>query len=301
MVEDDGRARLWEAVVAHRERLLRLSRSRTATAQDAEDCVQEAMLRCMEFENLDESRLGPFLTTVTLRLCADRYRERANDERLRRRLGFGHREEPGHEDDVCDRSEAAWLALRFRELTPRQQEVVRARETGLSCAEVASRLQMSYVSVESALARARSRFRDTLAKSMGAMSPAVLRWSTTCAEVATAAAVVVGTMVTVPLPLPHSDAPAIALPETAVRRPARAPLVSKAMHITRTAVARPERRRGPAVSPTHMVTVEGPEDREPTVEVKPDNDDYPAFERVRHCVRYGIDMSEGFRCRYPDE
>lgn len=304
--------RLWLLVLAHRERLLRLSRARTASAQDAEDCVQEAMLRCVEFKNLDESRLGPFLTTVTLRLCADRYRERANEERLRRRLGPGELEAPGPEDDVCDRSEAVWLATRFGELTPRQQEIVRAREAGLSCAEVASRLQVSYVSVESSLARARSRFRDALSKTLGVLTPSAWRWQTVAVEAATVTAIAVGGIgggtVVVAAPPAVPPVPRVSAPVVPAIRPVPRPAAP--------APARVPRATAPRVVAAAPVPVSflpsGPTDKKPRPEPIAEaggwelgenerDDDYTTEERLEHCVRYGVQLTGGIRCRYPDE
>jgi RNA polymerase sigma factor (sigma-70 family) len=304
------RERLWHAVLAHRDRLLRLSRARTSSAQDAEDCVQEAMLRCMEFANLDESRLGPFLTTVTLRLCADRHRERSNEERLRRKLGPGERDAAGPEEAVCDRGEAAWLASRFGELTPRQQEIVRAREAGLSCAEVASRFRMSYVSVESSLARARSRFREALAQTMGVLWP-VSRW-TTAAEVATVtAAIAVGGLVAPTVrPAGRAPVPQAAAAAPAVQRHPKAPRPA--------AVVPPVTRRRQQAAPASRGHVQAPR-RAQQAAWKQDqytkdhafqgyslgtddrNDAYRTDERVGHCVSYGVTARDGIRCRYPDE
>jgi DNA-directed RNA polymerase specialized sigma24 family protein len=114
----DTARRRWAAVTAQRERLLRIARARTLNEQDAEDCVQEAMLRCVEFAGLDEVRLEAFLTTVTIRLCADTHRVRRQRDRAAPRLA-GPALAPGPEEDVCDRAEADWVAHRFRALPRR--------------------------------------------------------------------------------------------------------------------------------------------------------------------------------------
>ena len=154
---------LWTEVVAHRDRLLRLSRGRAVTTEDAEDCVQDALLRCLEFPDLDPARLPQFLTSVTLRLCVDQHRRQATDRRIAERLGARQRDEPGPEEAVCDREEAEWVARTFATLPPRQQEVMLARLDGLSCAEVARRFRTTYASVESSLARTRATLRTAFA------------------------------------------------------------------------------------------------------------------------------------------
>jgi RNA polymerase sigma factor (sigma-70 family) len=170
----DTARRRWVAVTAQRERLLRIARARTLNEQDAEDCVQEAMLRCVEFAGLDEVRLDAFLTTVTIRLCADTHRVRKQRDRAAPRLA-GPALAPGPEEDVCDRAEADWVAHRFRALPPRQQEVVTARAEGLSYADAARRFGMSTDAVESMLSRARRTLRAVHAATYGALIPLARR------------------------------------------------------------------------------------------------------------------------------
>lgn len=169
------RERRWAAVYAHRERLLRVARARLADANDAEDCVQEAMLRCVEFTDLDEERLGQFLTSVTVRLCADVHRGRARGDRLRTRLTSYLATEPGPEEDVCDRAESAWLSRFLDALTPRQRAIVEARAEGLSCVAVAERVAVSSTAVESSMARVRRSLRVALESTLGVASDP-LRW-----------------------------------------------------------------------------------------------------------------------------
>ena len=58
-------------VLEHRKRLQRLVRTRLPEPCDAEDVVQEALIRAVCFADLDEARVGALLTTTALRLCAD--------------------------------------------------------------------------------------------------------------------------------------------------------------------------------------------------------------------------------------
>ena len=162
---EEERARRWAAAYAERPRLLRMARRRTANDAEAEDCVSEAMLRCVEFEGLDEERVAAFLTTVTLRLCADQHRGRA---RLLRAGGHlvGRADEPSHEEAVCDRAEAAWLAGAL-DMSPHQRRVVEARAEGLSCEEVARRFGVSVDAVKSAAARVRGIARTAVARTLG--------------------------------------------------------------------------------------------------------------------------------------
>lgn len=195
----EDRGQLWEAISAHRARLLRIARTRSATPEDAEDCVQEAMLRCFEFDNLDPERLGQLLTTITVRLCADRHRARQYGDKLSKRLA-GHRMDldPGPEESACDRAEASWLAARVLQLPQRQQDVVHARASGMSCAEIADRLRISYAAVESQIARARTSIRSARASALGLfVAPGTwkLKWGAAAggaASLSAAAIVVLG-------------------------------------------------------------------------------------------------------------
>ncbi|MEV5386526.1 sigma-70 family RNA polymerase sigma factor [Streptomyces sp. NPDC052721] len=152
---------------SHREQLLRVARRRSMSQEDAEDAVHEAMLRAAERRDLDDERLGAWLTTVTMRLCVDRYRQ------VRREAEVGSRPTlvaPGPvpvEEAVCDRAEAKWLAVRSGELPARQAEALRLKSEDLDVSQVAVRMGLSYRTVESLLARARRTLRASLAGTLG--------------------------------------------------------------------------------------------------------------------------------------
>ncbi|MFF7360779.1 sigma-70 family RNA polymerase sigma factor [Streptomyces sp. NPDC008125] len=153
----------WNLVLAERERLLRLATSRLGRTSDAEDCVQEAMIRAVSFEALDESRVAALLTTITLRLCVDHQRGTQRDRRLAVRVQILRRPEPDPgsevEHRVCNRAAGAWLLTQLTGLGNRERDVLLARARGLSTAETANALQITYKSAESAFTRARSRLR----------------------------------------------------------------------------------------------------------------------------------------------
>ena len=207
----ERRARRWAAVVAERERLLELSRRRTLNQYDAEDCVQEALLRSVEFDGLDEERVAPFLTTVTMRLCADQHRARQRQDRLDRRAAGRRVEEPGPEEAICEQAEAAWVAGSLGTLTSRQREVVKARMTGLSDSEIASHLGLSYSAVASALARTRTAVRAIMAAGC-AWVVAVVRRPRTAAVVTAAAAAAVAITTMQPVAVAPADPPALTAP-----------------------------------------------------------------------------------------
>ena len=169
------RAERWQRIWGHREVLLRVARRRSASPEDAEDAVHEAMVRAMEQPALDDERLGGWLTTVTMRLCVDRHRQVAREAEVHRRALRGL---PGYvtvEDRVCDRAEAHWLTRRVREELPgRQAEALGLRAQGLELGQIAQRMGLSYRAVQSLLARARKTLRGVLAGTLGTL--AVLLW-----------------------------------------------------------------------------------------------------------------------------
>jgi RNA polymerase sigma factor (sigma-70 family) len=149
-----------------------VARRRSASPEDAEDAVHEAMVRAMERPELDDERLGGWLTTVTMRLCVDRHRQVVREEEVHRRAARGL---PGYvtvEDPVCDRAEARWLTRRGREELPgRQAEALGLRAEGLELGQIAQRMGLSYRAVQSLLARSRKTLRGVLASTL-----AVLLW-----------------------------------------------------------------------------------------------------------------------------
>ncbi|MFF8605798.1 RNA polymerase sigma factor [Streptomyces sp. NPDC015346] len=153
----------WQRMWSHREQLLKVARRRSMSAEDAEDAVQEAMLRGAQNAHLDEARLGAWLTTVTMRLCVDRHRQ------VRREAEVGSTPKlmaPGPvpvEEIVCDRAEASWVAYRSRELPARQAEALRLKSEDRDVEQIAREMGLSSRAVESLLARARRTLRNSLA------------------------------------------------------------------------------------------------------------------------------------------
>jgi RNA polymerase sigma factor (sigma-70 family) len=182
----------WALLAVHRDYLLRIARGRTRSEQDAEDCVQEALLRCAQFADLDEERVVALLTSVTARLCVDLHRSRAARDRAMQRLTAEPAAAPSHEDAVCDRAEAAWVAGLVGALPRRQQQVVAARAAAGSGVEAAQRLGLSYKSVEAALGRARQTVRHAWKGVLVWLGSTRLRRNTAVAIVAAASVLTFG-------------------------------------------------------------------------------------------------------------
>lgn len=163
--EELRRALSWEVIAGHRERLMGLVRRRLPNAQDAEDCVQEAMLRTAACGDLDRERIGPFLTSVALRLCADSHREQERSRRLLPHTADVRTPETPDEG-VCDRDFGRWLLRQVYLLRGRERQVVLARAHGISTMEFARIHQISVKAAEGAFTRGRARLRLICARAM---------------------------------------------------------------------------------------------------------------------------------------
>ncbi|MEV6962907.1 sigma-70 family RNA polymerase sigma factor [Streptomyces sp. NPDC051207] len=157
----------WERMWSHREQLLKVARRRSMSPEDAEDAVHEAMLRAAERPDLDDERLAAWLTTVTMRLCIDRYRQVNREAEVRTSPTLCAPGPVPVDEAVCDRAEARWLAVRSGELPARQAEALRLKSQDLDVGQVAVRMGLSYRTVESLLARARRTLRNSLAGTLG--------------------------------------------------------------------------------------------------------------------------------------
>lgn len=157
----------WQHMWSHREQLLKVARRRSMSPEDAEDAVHEAMLRAAERPDLDDERLGAWLTTVTMRLCVDRYRQVNREAEVRTSPTLIAPGPVPVEEAVCDRAEAKWLAVRSGELPARQAEALRLKSEDLDVGQVAMEMGLSYRTVESLLARARRTLRASLAGTLG--------------------------------------------------------------------------------------------------------------------------------------
>lgn len=147
----------WLTVWAHRERLLRIACTRLADPAEAEDVVSEAVLRgaCQGYH--DAANLGAWLTTVTVNLCYESYRERARAERWRTAV---LPERDAHADDAL----WDWVCVRrtLHRLPDRQRVAVELRAGGFDVPAIAQRLDCTYKTAESLLSRARASLRASV-------------------------------------------------------------------------------------------------------------------------------------------
>jgi RNA polymerase sigma factor (sigma-70 family) len=201
-VDDRERQRRWPVLLSHREQLLRIARARTASYDDAEDCVQEALTRAAVHPGLDLDRAGAFLTTTTIRLTVDLHRERSRQARLQARVESQASVSADHADDVTDRGLARWLAGQAQALTDQEQAVLHARLAGDSSRDAASTLGISVRAAESSLTRVRLKLQTAWAKVAAVLAGAGLALRRHAAVslplTAVAAAASVGPMILLP-------------------------------------------------------------------------------------------------------
>jgi RNA polymerase sigma-70 factor (ECF subfamily) len=123
------------------------------------------MARAAAHTSLDRERIGPFLTSVALRLCIDFYRDMDRRRRLLQRAAL--LDNPGTtEEDVCDEDFGRWLLDQVRQLRGREQEVILARAAGISTAEFARLNNISVKAAEAAFTRGRARLKSACVKAL---------------------------------------------------------------------------------------------------------------------------------------
>ena len=150
----------WHAVWEHREAAVRAARRYAPSAEDAEDAVMDAIIRCASHPDLDADRAAAFPMVVTRNTCADIARARRRRESPR--YVHAHASDAtagGFEDTVCAAAEARWLATCLSRLPARERAVVAGRAAGRSDRELALDLAVSPRAVESALTRARRKLK----------------------------------------------------------------------------------------------------------------------------------------------
>ena len=147
-------------ILPHRDRLFRLAFSITLNRADAEDIVQETMLRVWEKreEWNDINNTEAWLTQICKNLALDhcKYAE------IRRPVENQQPQPDGTSFDKLEATESMALVSRLmNDLPSPQDEIVRLREIeGLSYREIATRLHLSEDQVRVHLHRARTKLRN---------------------------------------------------------------------------------------------------------------------------------------------
>lgn len=175
----------------HREQAAAVVRRAVGGVIDAEDCVQDAIIRLAGREDLDPTRVRALLTRTALHLAIDQLRARRREERALARLGSDlPRQTVSPEEVAGRRAEVARALAAVDRLPRRERQVMLLRLSGLSVMETAKLLGLSYKSVEGMYTRARARVRLTLGAVLAWLSGKLRRASSPRGETLAAAVAV---------------------------------------------------------------------------------------------------------------
>jgi len=214
---------------AHREEAMAAIRRRVGDVPDAQDCVQDAMMRLVQRGDLDPERVRSLLARTAVHIAIDRGRARRREEYAAARLRVDAERQVVWPDQlVTDRADERRVLNAVDTLPPREREVMRLRlVVGLTVAETARLLGVTYKSIEGTYTRARARIRAMLG---GALAWLVARMRRLGAPqsgepLAAAAAVVVAVLLASPfwrhaVNAPRGSGGGVAAAELAAGRPA---------------------------------------------------------------------------------
>lgn len=157
----------------HAGRVLGLARRMLRDETEAEDVVQEAMLRLWRIApdwRTGEARVSTWLYRVSANLCTDRLRRARNRNVPIDDAPEIPDETPSVQDGLESRERADALMKAVATLPERQRQAVVLRHIdGLSNIEIADRLDTSVEAVESLLARARRALAAALSEQRGSI------------------------------------------------------------------------------------------------------------------------------------
>lgn len=209
--------RRWALAWSHRSELLAVARRRVPCRDDADDVVNEAMLRAVLFQELDEARIAPWMTRVVVNLCADAGRDRARVGKRWRYAQMMEMDVPTPEEVVVDRAAASSACARLGALPATQRDALLLRARGLPVGEVASELGVKYKAAESLLSRGRAAVRAGLVAGVAGVLGGFrgLRRSAVPVSGMAAAALAVAAWMPAAQPPPAVDAAAAAAPRLA--------------------------------------------------------------------------------------
>lgn len=145
---EDGPARVGALFDAHHQRLFKLARRLSRSAEDARDLVQETFLRAAKSPGSIPSGASPeeaWLVRVLINICRDRWRQSAVRSRARRNGHLTADAQPDPEPALMARS-MVWQAL--DELPPRRRAILILYELeGAAIPAIAKLLGVSPVTV----------------------------------------------------------------------------------------------------------------------------------------------------------
>jgi RNA polymerase sigma factor (sigma-70 family) len=154
-----------DLLAPHRSHLHAVARRMLGSASDAEDAVQEAMLRARAVDLRAIANVRGWLTTVTSRVCLDilRTRARRNESALGARehtlRASGRGTDPEHEAELVDSVGAALLVVLDRLSPPERVAFVLHDLFAVPFDEIAPVLERSPATTKKLASRARAKVR----------------------------------------------------------------------------------------------------------------------------------------------
>lgn len=156
-------------VLPLKHRLFRLSLRMLGRVEEAEDSVQDAMIKLWtrrdELKNY--SSIEAFAMTITKNLCLDRIRSKGfRMDRLTDRQVFTLRQDP---EELLEKSDFTGFVRKIMESLPEQQKaIMHMRDIeGLEYERIAEVMELNINAVRVNLSRARKKVRDAILKIQG--------------------------------------------------------------------------------------------------------------------------------------
>ena len=160
-----------ELIVPELEVTLRVARSLTGNQADAEDLVQDTVLRAYKaLDRFDGRYPRAWLLTILRNTHLNRVRKKQpvlfrDDDESAEALASIPADDPGPEQEVLDATIDHRIAAAFRSLSPKFRDVVQLVDIdGLSYKETAQMLDIKLGTVMSRLHRARAKMKESLEK-----------------------------------------------------------------------------------------------------------------------------------------
>jgi RNA polymerase sigma-70 factor (ECF subfamily) len=160
-----------ELIVPELEVTLRVARSLTGNQADAEDLVQDTLLRAYKaLDRFDGRYPRAWLLTILRNTHLNRVRKKQpvlfrDDDESAEALASIPADDPGPEQEVLDATIDHRIAAAFRSLSPKFRDVVQLVDIdGLSYREAAQMLDIKLGTVMSRLHRARAKMKESLEK-----------------------------------------------------------------------------------------------------------------------------------------
>jgi RNA polymerase sigma-70 factor (ECF subfamily) len=168
-MRDDRSERLTALFDAHEDRLYRLSRRLTASADDARDLVQDTFLRAarsLRSVPIGRAKEEAWLVRVLINIRRDQWRKAAVRKRSAATLRAEGTSYPSRLESALIAKRAVWAALDL--LEPRRRAIVVLHELeGMSPATIGSLLSLSGMTVRWHLSMGRRDLKRALTPHMG--------------------------------------------------------------------------------------------------------------------------------------